>query len=265
MRRTVLVSTLGRRGSRRRSADRCRRHAVRGQPGARTSPGAHGRTTGDVLAENITFRTFFDDDFNQDPIHKLFTNVGRSAEKCSSASATGSKRASASATQERDGFYTDYTDVDGTDINQDTRIRNVPVASRSARSRSGAPRPCSRMSAAASISIAGGTAKRASSSTSPTTRCRCSSNVLGRRHGVGRIDPRRRPRADRRLHRRRRIPMAGRQRRSRSGVEFRRRQARSGRLDRRRRLPRQVLSIRRPPGRAGRSAEGAAHRYRRPA
>jgi hypothetical protein len=101
-----------------------------GNLGAFIPRGLDGRTSGDVLAENIGFRTFFDDDFNQDPIHKLFTNVTFGGEVLFGLGDFVEAGVGINYFQspKQESFYTDFTDVDGTDIIQTSQFRIVPVS-----------------------------------------------------------------------------------------------------------------------------------------
>lgn len=90
--------------------------------------GLDGRTRGDVLAENLTFRTLFDDIGEQDPIH-LFSGVNAGGEVLfglgdflEAGVGIGYYQS-----KERFSFYTDFTDTDGSDIEQSTRLRIVPL------------------------------------------------------------------------------------------------------------------------------------------
>jgi len=130
MRRTVLFSTLLVAAlaavPRAASADTL----FGGNIGAFVPRGLDGRTTGDVLAENFTFRTYFDDDFDQDPVHKLFTNVTFGGEVLFGLGDFVEAGVGISYFQspEQGSFYTDFTDLDGTNIIQTTQFRVVPVA-----------------------------------------------------------------------------------------------------------------------------------------
>jgi opacity protein-like surface antigen len=92
--------------------------------------GLDGRTTGDVLAENLTFRTFFDDDFDQDPIHKLFSNVTFGGEVLFGLGDFVEAGVGINYFQspEQDSSYTDFVDLDGSEIIQRTQFRIVPIA-----------------------------------------------------------------------------------------------------------------------------------------
>ena len=92
--------------------------------------GLDGRTTGDVLAENITFRTFFDDDFDQDPIHKLFSNVTFGGEVLFGIGDFVEAGVGINYFQspEQESSYTDFVDLDGSEIIQFTQFRIVPIA-----------------------------------------------------------------------------------------------------------------------------------------
>jgi hypothetical protein len=101
-----------------------------GNLGAFIPRGLDGRTTGDVLAENITFRTFYEDDFDQDPIHKLFTNVTFGGEVLFGLGDFVEAGVGVSYFQspKQDSFYADFTDTDGTDIIQASQFRVVPLS-----------------------------------------------------------------------------------------------------------------------------------------
>ena len=92
--------------------------------------GLDGRTTGDVLAENLTFRTFFDDDFDQDPIHKLFSNVTFGGEVLFGIGDFVEAGVGINYFQspEQESSYTDFVDLDGSEIIQFTQFRVVPIA-----------------------------------------------------------------------------------------------------------------------------------------
>jgi outer membrane protein W len=130
MRRTVLIPTLLltalAAAPRAASADLL----LGGNFGAFIPRGLDGRKTGDVIAENLTFRTYFDDDFDQDPIHKLFTNVTFGGEVLFGLGDFVEAGVGINYFQSpnQESFYTDFTDVDGTDIIQSTQFRVVPVA-----------------------------------------------------------------------------------------------------------------------------------------
>ncbi len=94
--------------------------------------GEDGRTSGDVLAETFGvrngFRTLWDDDGDQDPI-KLFSGPAINGEVLFGLgdfveAGVGIGHYSKS----RDSFYTDFEDIDGTEIEQTTRLRIVPVS-----------------------------------------------------------------------------------------------------------------------------------------
>jgi opacity protein-like surface antigen len=91
--------------------------------------GLDGRTHGDVLAENLAFRTLFDDVGDQDPIH-LFTGVNAGGEVLFGLGdfLEAGVGVGVFQSKERFSFYTDFTDTDGTDIEQSTKFRIVPVS-----------------------------------------------------------------------------------------------------------------------------------------
>jgi outer membrane protein W len=130
MRRTVLVSTLVVAALAAAPQIAAADTLFGGNLGAFIPRGLDGRTTGDVLAENITFRTFFEDDFDQDPIHKLFTNVTFGGEVLFGLGDFVEAGVGISYFQspKQDSFYTDFTDVDGTDIIQTSQFRVVPLS-----------------------------------------------------------------------------------------------------------------------------------------
>jgi opacity protein-like surface antigen len=92
--------------------------------------GFEGRKTGDVIAENLTFRTYLDDDFDQDPVHKLFTSVTFGGEVLFGLGDFVEAGVGINYFQspEQESFYTDFTDVDGSDIFQTTQFKVVPLA-----------------------------------------------------------------------------------------------------------------------------------------
>jgi hypothetical protein len=94
--------------------------------------GQDSRVTGDVLTETFGlrdgFRTLWDDDGDKDPI-RLFGGPTFSGEVLFGIgdwveAGVGIGYSS----QERDSFYTDFTDTDGTEIEQVTRMRIVPLS-----------------------------------------------------------------------------------------------------------------------------------------
>lgn len=94
--------------------------------------GESGRVTGDVLNENFGvrngFRTLFDDIGEKDPI-QLFSGPTISGEVLFGLGDFIEAGVGIGYyTKSRDSFYTDFTDVDGTDIEQTTRLRTVPLS-----------------------------------------------------------------------------------------------------------------------------------------
>ncbi len=94
--------------------------------------GEDGRTSGDVLAETFGvrngFRTLWDDTGDREPI-KLFSGPAVNGEVLFGLgdfveAGVGIGYYS----KERDSFYTDFEDLDGTDIEQSTRLRIVPLS-----------------------------------------------------------------------------------------------------------------------------------------
>jgi opacity protein-like surface antigen len=90
--------------------------------------GLDGRTRGDVLAENLTFRTLEDDFGDQDPIH-LFSGVNAGGEVLFGLGdfVEAGVGIGVFQSRERFSFYSDFTDTDGSDIEQSTKFRIVPV------------------------------------------------------------------------------------------------------------------------------------------
>ena len=130
MRRTVLVSTLLVAALAAAPQMAAADTLFGGNIGAFVPRGLDGRTNGDVLAENLTFRTFYDDDFDQDPIHKLFTNVTFGGEVLFGLGDFVEAGVGISYFQspKQESFYTDFTDTDGTEIIQTTQFRVVPLS-----------------------------------------------------------------------------------------------------------------------------------------
>jgi outer membrane protein W len=130
MRRSVLVSTLVVAALAAAPQIAAADTLFGGNIGAFIPRGLDGRTNGDVLAENLSFRTFFDDDFDQDPIHKLFTNVTFGGEVLFGLGDFVEAGVGISYFQspEEESFYTDFTDTDGTDIIQTSQFRVVPLS-----------------------------------------------------------------------------------------------------------------------------------------
>jgi len=130
MRRTVLVSTLLVAALAAAPQMAAADTLFGGNIGAFVPRGLDGRTNGDVLAENLTFRTFYDDDFDQDPIHKLFTNVTFGGEVLFGLGDFVEAGVGINYFQslERDSYYSDFSDTDGSDIIQSTQFRVVPLS-----------------------------------------------------------------------------------------------------------------------------------------
>ena len=94
--------------------------------------GEDGRTSGDVLNETFGFRngfrTLWDDVGDKDPI-QLFTGPSIGGEVLFGLGDFLEAGVGVSYyTKTRDSFYTDFTDLDGTDIEQSTRLRIVPLS-----------------------------------------------------------------------------------------------------------------------------------------
>ena len=94
--------------------------------------GQEGRVTGDVLNETFGFpngfRTLWDDEGDKDPI-KLFGGPSIGGEVLFGLGDFIEAGVGVGYTsKERDSFYTDFTDVDGSDIEQFTRMRIVPLS-----------------------------------------------------------------------------------------------------------------------------------------
>lgn len=94
--------------------------------------GEGGRTSGDVLTETYGsrngFRTLFDDVGDKDPI-QLFTGPSFGGEVLFGLGDFIEAGVGISYyTKTRDSFYTDFEDLDGTDIEQATRLRIVPLS-----------------------------------------------------------------------------------------------------------------------------------------
>ncbi|MEO5821467.1 MAG: hypothetical protein ABIT71_13260 [Vicinamibacteraceae bacterium] len=94
--------------------------------------GESGRTTGDVLNENFGvrngFRTLFDDIGEKDPI-QLFTGPSIGGEVLFGLGDFIEAGVGVGYyTKTRDSFYSEFTDVDGSDIEQSTRLRIVPLS-----------------------------------------------------------------------------------------------------------------------------------------
>ena len=94
--------------------------------------GEDGRTSGDVLTETFGlrdgFRTLWDDDGNDEPI-KLFSGPAVNGEVLFGLGDFVEAGVGIGYyTKTRDSFYTDFTDLDGTEIDQSTRLRVVPLS-----------------------------------------------------------------------------------------------------------------------------------------
>jgi opacity protein-like surface antigen len=90
--------------------------------------GLDNRTRGDVLAENLTFRTLYDDVGDQDPIH-LFSGVNAGGEVLFGLGdfVEAGVGVGIFQSRERTSFYSDFTDTDRSNIDQSTKFRIVPV------------------------------------------------------------------------------------------------------------------------------------------
>jgi len=94
--------------------------------------GEDGRVSGDVLSETYGlrngFRTLWDDNGDTDPL-KLFSGPAVSGEVLFGLGDFLEAGVGVGYyTKTRDSFYTDFTDLDGTDIEQSTRLRIVPLS-----------------------------------------------------------------------------------------------------------------------------------------
>src|SRR4030095_6370860 len=80
----------------------------------------HDRVSGDVLNNNLTFRAFYPDEFGGASIGgEWLVAVGRFLEAGAGVSYSG---------QTVPSVYLDFVDPDGTEIDQDLRLRVVPIA-----------------------------------------------------------------------------------------------------------------------------------------
>lgn len=100
--------------------------------GAFIPRGEGSRVTGDVLNETFGlrngFRTLFDDVGEKDPI-QLFSGPSIGGEVLFGLGDFVEAGVGIGVyTKSRDSFYTDFTDLDGTDIEQITRLRIVPLS-----------------------------------------------------------------------------------------------------------------------------------------
>jgi hypothetical protein len=94
--------------------------------------GEDGRTSGDVLSETFGvrngFRTLWDDTGDKDPI-KLFSGPAINGEVLFGLGDFLEAGVGIGYyTKSRDSFYTDYPEIDGTEIEQTTRLRIVPLS-----------------------------------------------------------------------------------------------------------------------------------------
>jgi hypothetical protein len=88
--------------------------------------GEDGRTDGDVLVENLSFRTLVDSDFDE-PL-KVFNGGIFSGEYLFGIGDYIETGVSIGYYQKSEAsYYSDFEEVDGTDIIQDTKIRLIPV------------------------------------------------------------------------------------------------------------------------------------------
>jgi Outer membrane protein beta-barrel domain len=88
--------------------------------------GEDGRTDGDVLVENLSFRTLIDADFDE-PL-KVFNGGTISGEYLYGIGDFIEAGVGIGYYQKDEAsYYTDFEEVDGTDIIQDTKIRLIPV------------------------------------------------------------------------------------------------------------------------------------------
>jgi opacity protein-like surface antigen len=132
MRRTVLVSTLLVAALAAAPQPASADTLFGGTFGGFFPRGEDGRATGDVLSETFGFRngfrTLWDDVGDKDPI-KLFSGPSINGEVLFGLGdfvEAGVGIGYYSKT--RDSFYTDFEDIDGTEIEQSTRLRIVPLS-----------------------------------------------------------------------------------------------------------------------------------------
>ena len=130
MRRTVLLPTLLLTALAATPQSAFADLLLGGNVGAFIPRGFEGRKSGDVIAENLSFRTYLDDEFDQDPIHKLFTNVTFGGDVLFGLGDFVEAGVGINYFQspEQESFYTDFTDVDGSDIFQTTQFAVLPIA-----------------------------------------------------------------------------------------------------------------------------------------
>jgi hypothetical protein len=132
MRRTVLVSTLLVAALAAAPQIAAADTLFGGTFGGFIPKGQDGRVAGDVLNETFGFRngfrTLFDDVGEKDPIH-LFAGPSINGEVLFGLGDFVEAGVGVGYyTKTRDSFYTDFTDLDGTDIEQSTRLRIVPLS-----------------------------------------------------------------------------------------------------------------------------------------
>ena len=132
MRRTVLVSTLLVAALAAAPQPASADTLFGGTFGGFFPRGEDGRATGDVLSETFGFRngfrTLWDDVGDKDPI-KLFSGPSINGEVLFGLGDFVEAGVGVGYyAKERDSFYTDFTDTDGTDIEQSTRLRIVPLS-----------------------------------------------------------------------------------------------------------------------------------------
>lgn len=89
--------------------------------------GEDGRVSGDVLRENLSFRTLVDDTGTGDPL-RTFAGLDVVAEPEQDLAAERRAGVGLGFYQKTElSFYSDFTDLDGTDIDQNTKIRIIPL------------------------------------------------------------------------------------------------------------------------------------------
>jgi hypothetical protein len=89
--------------------------------------GEDARVSGDVLRENLSFRTLIDDTGTGDPL-RTFAGVTFGGEYLVGLGDYLEAGVGVGFYQKTEGsYYTDFTDVDGTDIEQNTKLRLIPV------------------------------------------------------------------------------------------------------------------------------------------
>ena len=132
MRRTVLVSTLLVAALAAAPQIAAADTLFGGTFGGFIPRGQDGRVSGDVLTETFGFRngfrTLWDDEGHKDPI-RLFGGPSISGEVLLGLGDFVEAGVGIGYTsKERDSFYTDFPEEDGTEIEQSTRLRIVPLS-----------------------------------------------------------------------------------------------------------------------------------------